>query len=257
MLWVVDEGEVTAFTENLTLQRITAFLIRLRRQKNFTLLKERERWKTQPKHHSRHMWAVRSQGRSWSVHTMVSVIPDSGNNPRGTSDPNTQRCNCLFHLHTGLSDVHMRCTAVNISYRQQNTYSQTSQQFHEMVSWWQSSRWSLCTSSPVIILQAVNLSNFTLCKSLLSDWPSTRRAHKTGRVIGSFQSSNHMIFNDITACPARFQTGLSNTSSYTHWRHSQEISFKSANEASSSVTLHILFVSLSLPVMTSSFREWL
>lgn len=61
---------------------------------------------------------------------------------------------------------------------------------------------------PVIILQTVNLPNFSLCKSLLSDWLSACCAHKTGRVIGSFQSSNHMIFNNITTCPARFETGL-------------------------------------------------
>lgn len=61
---------------------------------------------------------------------------------------------------------------------------------------------------PVIVMQAVHLPNFPLCKTLLSDWLPAGGAHEAGRVIGSLQRPDHVIFDDLAASPARLQTGL-------------------------------------------------
>lgn len=61
---------------------------------------------------------------------------------------------------------------------------------------------------PVVVVQAVHLPHLPLCKTLLSDWLPAGGAHEAGRVIGSFQRPDHVIFDDLAARPARLQTGL-------------------------------------------------
>lgn len=64
------------------------------------------------------------------------------------------------------------------------------------------------TLIPVIILEAINFSNFSLSKGLLSDLLLTRRTGETSRVVRSFQCTDHMICDSVPTRPAKLQAGL-------------------------------------------------
>lgn len=61
---------------------------------------------------------------------------------------------------------------------------------------------------PVVVLEAVNFSNFSLSKALLSNLLFTRCTGETREMVHSFECADHMIFDNLTTCPAKFKTGL-------------------------------------------------
>lgn len=61
---------------------------------------------------------------------------------------------------------------------------------------------------PVIVLKAVNFSNFSLGKSLLSNLPLTCCAGKTRKMVRSLECTDYVICDSLPTCPAELQTGL-------------------------------------------------
>lgn len=62
--------------------------------------------------------------------------------------------------------------------------------------------------SPVIVLKAINFSNFSLSKCLLTNLLFTCCTGETGQMVGSLQCTDHIICDSLPTCPAKFQTGL-------------------------------------------------
>lgn len=61
---------------------------------------------------------------------------------------------------------------------------------------------------PVIVLEAVHLSNFSLSKRHLSNLLFTCCTGETSEVVRSLQCSDHMICDGLPTRPAKLQTGL-------------------------------------------------
>lgn len=61
---------------------------------------------------------------------------------------------------------------------------------------------------PVIVLKAVNFSNFSLGKSLLSNLPLTCCAGETRKMVCSLECADYVICDSLSTCPAELQTGL-------------------------------------------------
>lgn len=61
---------------------------------------------------------------------------------------------------------------------------------------------------PVVVQKAVNFSDFSLSKSLLTDLLMTCGACETGRVVWSLQCMDDVVYDGLPTCPAKLQTGL-------------------------------------------------
>lgn len=62
---------------------------------------------------------------------------------------------------------------------------------------------------PVIVLETVYLTDVSLSKALVrSNFPFTSFTDKTRLVVRSVDCSEDLVFDDVTACPAEFKTGL-------------------------------------------------
>lgn len=65
--------------------------------------------------------------------------------------------------------------------------------------------WSIL---PVVILKAINFSDFSLSKCLLSNLLFACGTGKTSNMVCSLQCTDHIICNGITTSPTKFQAGL-------------------------------------------------
>lgn len=191
-----NHAQMTGLAKHPPIQRIAAMFVWFRRELDDADLQETQ-WT------GRFSMSLCCQWVCTGHCLLISCLPHICSSSRGRSAPGIQQCSCQCHLLLEWLSGCRHCISEHTSFV---SMLEGRKHVRNLVIIFNSHL--KLSYLPVVILKAINFSNFSLSKCLLSNLLFACCTGKTRNMVCSLQCTDYLISNSLATSPAKFQTGL-------------------------------------------------